>query len=333
MNFQFRYQQLSVLWLLLLLLAIVYILHYFLKRKTRQRIGDPQLVAAITLSYSPRLALLKSVFLFLAIIAGILAALNPGRTGGAENIKRNGIDLTIALDVSKSMLATDLAPSRLERARQFVIRLIDALPDDRIALVVFAGKAYLQMPLTTDHGAARLFVASAGPDAVPRQGTVLSEAMELSSRAFTGTDKRFKSIVLISDGEDHDQDALRKARELAGQGIMINTVGVGSPAGSTITDPATGLLKTDESGNTVITKLNEEILQQVAGATNGVYIHLQSGEQAVAELKKQLSQIERKAFADASLFHFRTFFMWFAGAMLLLLVTEIFIPEKRRTPQ
>lgn len=312
------------------MLAIAYLLHYFWKKKTKKRMGDPLLVAAITRSYSPRLSGLKTILLFLAVTAGIIAALNPGQTAGTDPVKRNGIDLAIVLDVSKSMLATDLAPSRLERARQFVIRLIDALPDDRIALVVFAGKAYLQMPLTTDHGAARLFVASAGPDAVPRQGTVLSEAMELGSRAFPETEKRFKSIILISDGEDHDNDALRKARELAGQGVMINTVGVGSPAGGTITDPSTGLLKTDEAGNTVITRLNEEILKQVASATNGIYISLQSSDAAVTAMKKQLSQIERKAFTDASLLDFRTFFMWFAGAMLLFGVTEIFIPEKRR---
>ena len=330
MNWQFRYQYLSSLWLLPLLLAILLLYYYYWKKKTRIRIGDEPLVRALSATYAPRLAFTRHLILFAALAAGILSALNPGRPGDGPPVQRKGIDLAIALDVSKSMLATDLPPSRLERARQFVIRLIDALPDDRIALVLFAGKAYLQMPLTTDHGAARLFVASAGPDAVPQQGTVLSDALELSSRAFTGTDKRFKSIILISDGEDHDRDALDKARELAGQGVMINTVGVGSSAGGTITDPATGLPKTDEAGNTVITKLNEEVLRQVAQVTNGKYISLQSGEQAVTAITGQLSQIEKKAFTDASLLNFRTLYMWFAGAMLLFLVTEIFIPEKRR---
>jgi Ca-activated chloride channel family protein len=228
------------------------------------------------------------------------------------------------------MLAQDLQPNRLERAKQFVINLMNEMPNDRIGLVLFAGKAYLQMPLTSDHNAARLFVISAGPGSVPQQGTVVSEALKMSARTFNNKEKRFKTVVLISDGEDHDLEALKTAAELAEQGVMVNTVGLGSPEGTTITEPVTGEIKKDEFGNTVISKLNEEELRQIATATNGIYHRLQSSNDAVAVLLKQFAQIEKKSFDDNSLLDYKTFFQWFAAAMLLLLLAEFFIPETRK---
>lgn len=327
---QFQHKHLTWLWLLLALSFILYTAYRFWKDRTKKKIGDQRLVHALISSWSPKLSNLKYILLFLALAAGIIAAMNPGKTGGTDTTKRSGIDIAVALDVSKSMLAADIAPNRLERAKQFVTKLMDEMPDDRIALVLFAGKAYLQMPLTTDHGAAKLFVSSAAPEAVPQQGTVLSDAMEISSRAFSSTDKRFKSVILISDGEDHDNAAVKTAKELAEQGVMINTVGVGSAEGAVIIDPLTGQNKTDEAGNTVISKLNEDILRSIAQATNGIYINLQGSDAAVSAIKGQLSQIERKAFSDVSLMNFRSFFMWFASAMFLLLLVEQLIPERKK---
>lgn len=305
-------------------------LYLYWKKRTLSRIGDPALVQALMPTYSRSMSLLKYVFLFLAMITGILAALNPGTMGGSDQLKRKGIDLAIALDVSKSMLATDQAPSRLERARQFVSKLMDDMPDDRIALILFAGKAYMQMPLTTDHGAARLFVMAASPDAVPQQGTVLSDAMEISSRAFSPAEKRFKTILLLSDGEDHDRDAARKAKDLAEQGVMILTVGIGSPEGSTIPDPLTGQPKTDAYGNTVISKLNETPLQEIAAATNGTYIRLESSEEAISQVRSHLSQIDRKAFNDLSQMNFRGWFIWLSAGMLLCLLLEFLLPATKK---
>ena len=270
MNFRFQYGDLSWLWLCLAGLVLLFAGYLFWKRKVMQRTGDEKLVRILTKNHSPRLFVLKFLLICLAFAVGIVAALNPVQPGGGDTIQRKGIDIAIALDVSKSMLATDLAPNRLERAKQFVIKLMDELPDDRLALVLFAGKAYMQMPLTTDHGAARLFVSSAGTEAVSQQGTVISEALQMSARVFNSAEKRFKTIILISDGEDHDADAIRTAGDLSEQGIMINTVGVGSAEGSVIIDPATGVNKVDASGNTVITRLNEGTLRSVAEKTNGV---------------------------------------------------------------
>ena len=330
MNFQFQYKNLVLLLAAIPLFILLFVLLLAWKRKVRKRIGDQRLVKVLTSNFSSPLFTTKFFLLSLGFAIGVVAVMNPRKPGAADNVTRKGIDVVVAMDVSKSMLATDLAPSRLERAKQFINKLMAAMPDDRIGLVLFAGKAYLQMPLTADHGAARLFVSSASPESVPQQGTVISDALNMSVRAFNPKERRFKAIVLISDGEDHDAEAIATAIELAEQGVMINSIGVGSPEGSYILDPATGQNKVDESGATVISKLNEVTLKEIAAKTNGTYIRLQGSDEAVAELKQQLSQIESKAYGDISLLNYKTFYMWFAGAMLLILVIEYFIPERRK---
>jgi Ca-activated chloride channel family protein len=300
------------------------------KRRVVRKIGDKGLVGQLTNTFSPGLFSLKFILLLLALAGGVVAIMNLRKPADADSLARKGIDVVVAMDVSKSMLATDLQPSRLERAKQFVIKLMDAMPNDRIALILFAGKAYLQMPLTTDHSAAQMFVSSASPASVPQQGTVINEALKMSAIAFNTADRRFKAVVLISDGEDHDTEAEKTSKDLAEQGMMINTVGIGSPEGSYIIDPATGENKKDETGNTVITKLNEEELKLLAENTNGIYVRLQNTDEAVDAVKKNLSQIEKKALGDVSLMNFKTYYWWFASAMLLFLLVENFIPERKR---
>ena len=295
-----------------------------------KKIGDKRLVKQLTKNFSSRLFNVKFILFLLAFTLGIVAVANLRKPGTADNISRKGIDVVIALDVSKSMLATDLSPNRLERAKQMVLRLLNQMPDDRIALVLFAGKAYMQMPLTVDHGAAAIFVSSASPDAVPTQGTVFSEALQMSARAFNTKEGRFKSVVLISDGEDHDEETLKATDELAQQGVMVCTVGIGSPEGAQIPDSATNDFKRDAMGNVVVSKLNEDILKQIAQKTNGVYVHFETGEQTVNALMAQLSQVERKTFTDVSLLNYKTYYMWFTMAMFLLLLFEFILPERKR---
>ncbi len=290
--------------------------------------GDERLIKLLTANYSSRRFFVKFSILAIAFVAGIFAVMNLRKPVNSDAVKRSGIDVAIALDVSKSMLATDLAPDRLERAKQFIQKLMEAMPDDRFALVIFAGKAYLQMPLTADHGAAKLFVSGADPSLIQQQGTVISDALEMSTNAFVSTERKFKAVLLISDGEDHDAGAISKAKELAEQGVMINTVGIGSPEGSAIIDPATGENKKDAEGNVVISKLNEEVLKELAEVTNGVYARLQGSDEAVKAMKGQLAQIDRKAFGDMSLMNFATYYYVFAVLMFLLLLVEPFIPEK-----
>jgi Ca-activated chloride channel homolog len=330
MIFQFQHKEFVWLFAGIVILAILFLLLIQWKRKVKKRIGDERLVDLLISNYSPKLFTSKFILLSAAFSIGIIAAMNPRKPGASDSQSRKGIDVAIALDVSKSMLATDLAPDRLERAKQFISKLMNEMPDDRVALVLFAGKAYLQMPLTVDHNAAQMFVASATPDAVPQQGTVISDALKMSANVFNSPDRKYKAVILISDGEDHDEGALTTARSLAQQGVMINTVGIGSTGGAEIIDPATGQAKKDEAGNTVISKLNEEELKEIARATNGVYIKLQSSDEAVSVLKTQLLQIDRKAFGDISMMNFRNYFLWFTAAMFILLLAEQLIPERKK---
>lgn len=300
------------------------------KKRTIKKIGDNRLVQQLIKNFSPQLFAGKFVLFSLAFALGVIALANLRRPGSAENISRKGIDVVIALDVSKSMLANDLSPNRLERAKQMILKLMDQMPNDRIALVLFAGKAYLQMPLTIDHGAAAIFVSSATPDAIPAQGTVFSDALQMSARAFNTKEGRFKSVILISDGEDHDEETLKAAESISQQGIMVCTVGIGSPEGSQIPDNTTNDYKRDAMGNIVISKLNEDELKQIAEKTNGIYVHFESSDQTINELMQQLSQVEKKTFTDVSLLNYTTYYMWFAGLMFVLLILEFVLPERRR---
>lgn len=330
MNFQFQYWQFILLLAIIPFFILLYLLLIVWKKRVGKKMGDAKLVRLLTGNFSGGLFFAKFLLLIIGFALGVVALMNPRKPGDSDNVIRKGIDVMVALDVSKSMLASDLAPNRLERAKQFIQKLMNEMPDDRIGLVLFAGKAYLQMPLTADHGAASLFVSSATPDAVPQQGTVIKDALERSVVGFNPADRRYKAIVLISDGEDHDQEAVSTAEELSQQGVMINTIGVGSKEGSFIVDPLTGQNKVDETGATVISKLNEETLKQVAEKTNGIYIHLEGSDDAVKEIKAHLSQIESKAYGDVSLVNYRSFYGWLAGGMFFLLLAENFIPERKK---
>ncbi len=330
LNFQFQYKEFLLLFSALVIFAMLFVFLLRWKKRTIKKIGDSRLVQQLIKNFSPQLFAGKFVLFSLAFALGVIAVANLRRPGSAENISRKGIDVVIALDVSKSMLATDLSPNRLERAKQMILKLMDQMPNDRIALVLFAGKAYMQMPLTIDHGAAAIFVSSATPDAIPAQGTVFSEALQMSARAFNTKEGRFKSVILISDGEDHDEDALKMAESISQQGIMVCTVGIGSPEGSQIPDNTTNDFKRDAMGNIVISKLNEDELKQIAEKTNGIYVHFESSDQTINELMRQLSQVERKTFTDVSLLNYTTYYMWFAGLMFLLLILEFVLPERKR---
>ena len=325
---QFQHKEYVWLFAGLAILLLLFYANLKWKQRVRKRMGDERLIKLLTANYSSRRFFVKFSILSIAFVAGIFAVMNLRKPADSDAVKRSGIDVAIALDVSKSMLATDLAPNRLERAKQFIQKLMEAMPDDRFALVIFAGKAYLQMPLTADHGAAKLFVSGADPSLIQQQGTVISDALEMSTNVFVSTERKFKAVLLISDGEDHDAGAISKAKELAEQGVMINTVGIGSPEGSAIIDPATGENKKDAEGNVVISKLNEEVLKELAEVTNGVYTRLQSSDEAVKAMKGQLAQIDRKAFGDMSQMNFTTYYYVFAVLMFLLLFVEPFIPEK-----
>jgi Ca-activated chloride channel homolog len=204
------------------------------------------------------------------------------------------------------------------------------LPEDRIALIWFAGKAYLPMPLTADQGAAKLFVQSAAPDAVPTQGTVIGEALRLAAESFPQESKRYKIVLLITDGEDHDEAAVTMARELKDRGILLLSIGLGTAEGSPIQDPVTKEFKKDNLGQTVVTKLNEPLLRQLASVNGGLYGNLQNADEMLQEVTAVINQLEKKAVeGEVSNTNYNNYFTWFLVAALFLLTIELFIRERK----
>jgi Ca-activated chloride channel family protein len=300
------------------------------KKKIAARMGEPFLIKQLINNFSPPRFFLKVVLAMLAFVLVVLGAANFQRPGAMEKVSRKGVDVMLVLDVSKSMLARDIKPNRLERAKQLLLRLVDKLDNDRIGLVLFAGRAYLQMPLSTDHGAARMYIQDASPDVVPTQGTVIGDALKMANTSFNSKERKFKSIVLISDGEDHDPEALKVAKSLAEKGVVINTIGIGSPEGSPIVDPATNELKKDDQGQTVISKLNEAELQQIADAADGEYIRLDNLDDALITMTQQLDNTEKKSMSDSEFVDYINYFQWFLGTALVLLLVEFFLSERRK---
>lgn len=323
--FQFQYP--VWFWALLVLpgLSILFwgVLRW--KEKVKQRIGDPVLVNGLIRGYSARRFRWSHWLMLLAIGSLVFGLAHLRKPDGAHPVNRKGVDVMIALDVSKSMLAQDLAPNRMAKAKQLVSRLIDKLPDDRVGLVLFAGRAYMQMPLTTDHSAAQLYVNSAGPNMVPTQGTVIAEALRLSNAAFNPKEKKYKAIVLITDGEDHDPEAVEMAKKLAEMGVMICTVGVGSTEGSRIPDEGGGDWKRDAAGNVVVSALNDKLLREIASAAGGEYVELVSTDTAVKGLQARIGSMEQRAVEDNTQSTYASYFIGFAIAAFLFLVAELLL--------
>jgi len=319
--------------IVLLLIPILIYLYIRLTRwkiKTGSRIGDPVLVKQLVKSFSARNFLLKFMIILFSVFLLVAGMANLQARGKSENITRQGVDVMIVLDVSKSMLATDVKPSRLDKAKQLLYRLTDRLQSDRLGLILFAGRAYLQMPLTTDHSAAKMYISEAGPEVVSTQGTDFAEALNMANASFNRNEHKYKAVVLISDGEDHDPEGLKTAKQLADDGVMVNTVGIGSTEGSIIIDPVTKEPKKDEKGNNVISKLNEPELIGISDATNGIYLHLDNLEDATITLSQRLDSIEKRALTDNEFINYKNYFPWFIALAFLLLITELFIPERKR---
>lgn len=328
-NYHFQYP--LALWLLCLvpIFILLFIFYKAWKRKSIKRLGDPILVKQLFKGHSNAKEVIKLTLILLAFSFGCIALANPRLPDENSGEARKGIDIVIALDVSNSMNAIDIEPDRLSRAKQFISKLLEKLQDDRIGLVVFAGNAYVQMPLTFDKGAAALYTSSADPSQISSQGTSIGEAFEKAELLFAEEQERFKSVILITDGETHDEDALERLSDLASKGVMVNTVGIGSAEGSRIMNNL-GKPKTDASGNIVISKLNEPFLQQIAAATNGKYVHLQNSDAAVNEIIGQYAQIEKKALGDTSLLTYKTYYTWMVIPMLLFMITDIFFPDRKK---
>jgi Ca-activated chloride channel homolog len=321
---------------LLLLAVLIPVLFFFIfnlrwKRKTKKKMGDEQLINLLTANHSHKKFALKFWLIFGAMALTALGAANLRQAGKGENINRKGRDIVIAMDVSKSMLAEDVKPNRLEKAKQFLTKLLAKLPDDRVALIWFAGKAYLPMPLTADQGAANLFIQSASPESVPTQGTVIGEALKLSAENFPKESKRFKVVILLTDGEDHDEAANERAKELKEQGILVIAIGIGSLEGTPIPDKETNDFKKDKLGQTIVTKLNENLLKQIAANNGGLYGNLQNNDALLKEVAALINQMEKKGTdGNSANINWLSYFIWFLAAACFFLIIELLINERKK---
>lgn len=329
-----RFEHIEYLWLLLIIpvMAILYLNNRYWRKGAIAKFGDTRLVERLIPDRSIAKRRLKFVFLMISLTFIILAFANPQVGTEKGEATRKGIDVMIALDVSNSMLAQDITPNRLERARQFIIRLIDKMENDRVGLIIFAGNAYLQMPLTVDHAAAKVFLKTISTETVPTQGTALSQAIKLSREAFIRNEKKHKALILITDGEDHEEGVLEEAELASGEGLPIFPIGVGSPTGAPIPEIIGGYsrgYKKDREGNIILSKLDETTLNKIALIANGKYFHFSGSNDQLSEIKSGLDAIESKDLENVSVESYVSYYQIPLILGLLFLLLDLFITFKK----
>ncbi|MCF8364901.1 MAG: VWA domain-containing protein [Bacteroidales bacterium] len=319
-----------------LLMIPVFIIIFWImmswKRKAMKRFGESKLISQLIPDASKSKPQIKFILLLFAFVLIILGLANPQIGSKLETVERKGIDIVIAIDVSNSMLAEDIKPNRIQRARQAISKLVDELKNDRIGIVVFAGNAYTQLPITTDYSAAKLFLSTINTDIVPTQGTAIAEAIELSMDAF-GENDHNKAIIIITDGEDHEGDAIVAAKKAVEKGIKIYTIGMGLPEGAPI--PVYDRygnqqgFKKDLSNNTVITRLNESMLQQIAAAGEGEYVRANNTQAGLGFIFNEINKLEKTEFESRVFSDYEDRFQYLLAAALALLLLEFIIFERR----
>jgi len=320
------------LFLLLIPLAVGFILFVWGRRKAMKRVAVPSVWDKL-MPYRPSgKHYIKFTLILLAISFFIIALANPQRGLRAEKVKRKGVDLVIARDISRSMLAEDEKPNRLARSKQFISRLIDKLDGDRIGLIIFAGNAYLQVPLTSDYTAAKTFLRTITTELAPTQGTAIGDAIRMARDAFENADPKYKVVLVLSDGENHEGDALKAAEEVAKEGVIIHAMGVGTTKGSPIPVYERGRqvdYKRDKEGSIVFSKLNEEMLQKVSIQGNGRYFRLEQGNAEVNAIMSELAGMEQKEFEEEVFTDYEDQYQGFLLIGLILLAIEYFITERK----
>jgi Ca-activated chloride channel family protein len=318
----------------LIILPVIVILFFLMqnwKKRARRRLGDTNLIDQLTPGRSRSKPVLGIILIVTGLTFIILACANPQIGTRLEEVKREGVDIIIALDVSNSMKAEDIKPNRLERSKQAISRLIDQLENDRIGMIVFAGTAYVQLPITSDFAAAKLFLSSIETDIVPTQGTCVGCAIDLAGESFVGNDNKHKALVIISDGENHEEDAIEAAKKANEKGIIIHTIGMGSLEGAPIPINRNGtndFLK-DKQGNTVITKLDPLTLERVAAEGKGVFIQATNSDDGLSAVLNQINKMEKKSFGTKQFTGFEDRFQYFLAAGLLILLIEYSLSERR----
>ena len=311
---------------------LVLVVTYFISRKKKlKRVGDSELVAQL-IPYSSRRKRILKVVLFLAGFSSLILALCNLQTGSKlTEVKREGADIIVCLDVSNSMLAQDLSPDRLTRAKYALEKMIDLMEGDRLGLVIFAGEAYVQLPITTDYSAAKMFLGSIGPGMVPVQGTKIAEAIKKASESFSTDEGKNKAIILITDGENHESAAIEAAEDAAKKGIMINTIGIGSQNGVPIPLVENGVVKgyrKDKEGQTIVTRLNSDLLKAIAGKADGVFVQASQADLGLNAVLDKIGELDKAQLESKMYTDYEDQFQWFLGLSLILFFIEFLLSER-----
>ena len=304
------------------------------KRKKQKEFGDVYLVKKLSPEKSNFKPALKFSILLLAFASLIIGLVNPKIGTKVEKVKREGIDIVFAIDISKSMLCEDIAPNRLEKSKQIVSQIINSLGSDRIGIIAYSGSAFPVLPITTDYNSAKMFLQSMNPGMISSQGSNLDEAIDLTQKYFENSGNTSKLMVLISDGEDHSERAEAAAEAARKKGIKIITIGVGTTAGGPIPERnfsgvSEGYHRDKNSGEVVITKLRPEALEKIAKAAKGGYINGTSTKEVVDFMRKSLNNIQKTEFEATEMANFQSQFQWFVGIGFILLVLDVFLLERK----
>ena len=330
-----RYDNIEFLYLLALIpvLIIGIIMYSKWQKNSILKFGDINLLNQLMQSHSIFRKKIKNTLFVLAITFLIVGLSNPQVGTKMEEVKREGVDLMIAIDLSYSMMAQDIKPNRLERAKQAISRLIDKLEGDRIGLVVFAGEAYVQLPITTDYSAAKLFLSTVNTSIIPTQGTKIGNAIDLCSKSFDKENAQSKAIIIITDGETHDEEAIESAKKANEEGIYIHTLGMGLTKGGPIPIynkyGSTSEFRKDREGNVIITKLNESMLQEIALAGEGTYIRANNSKSGLSSLFEEINKMEKKEIGTMIFTNYKDRFQIFIGISLVLLILNLFFLERK----
>ncbi len=316
----------------LLPVAIVLVMLYFSWRRRRlRRFGDAGLVNTLMPYASKRKRIIKAALWMLGLSSLILAICNLQTGSKLTEVKREGAELMVCLDVSNSMLAQDLSPDRLTNARYALERMINMLEGDRLGLIIFAGEAYVQLPITTDYAAAKMFLGSIGPGMVPVQGTNISDAIMLASESFSHDEGKNRAIILITDGENHEQEAIEAAEEAHKKGILINTIGIGSETGVPIPLVENGVIRgyrKDREGQTVISKLNSGLLKEIASVSNGIYVQATQADLGLGNVLDKINQLDKEQIESKMYTDYEDQFQWFLALALFFFIVEFLVTER-----
>lgn len=317
--------------LIIPLLVLFFVWSRIARKRALKRFGQQEILKDLMPFSSKNRPVVKFGILMLSLAFVILGLARPQFGSKLKTEKREGVELMIALDVSNSMMAEDIQPNRLERAKRAISRLVDRLKDDKIGLIVFAGDAYTQLPITSDYNSAKLFLNSVNTQIVPKQGTAIGAAIDLARRSFTPNGDANKAIVIITDGENHEDDALKSAEAAVEEGIIVHTIGMGLPSGSPIPvlrNGQTDYLK-DRDGNVVVTKLNEQMLEQIAAAGEGIYVRANNAQIGLNALFDEINKMEKQEMETRTYSEYDDQFQWFFAVGLFLLLLEFIILERK----